>query len=470
MLPIFKKDENTLLNNYRPISLLPTISKVFEKIVYRQLYSYFASYKLFYNSQHGFKKKHSTETAALEFIDRILQILDSGKIPFAIYLDLSKAFDTLDHDILLHKLRHYGVDGTPLNWFQSYLKGRCQYVQFDDTRSKLSNISTGVPQGSILGPLLFIIYVNDMPWASSKFNSILYADDTTLINSLCSFDLNGNDQNHDSVTNNINSELTKVYNWLNANKLSLNISKTKYMIFHFPQRKLNININLKIEDTNIDRTSEFDFLGLRIQENLLWSAHITKIANKLSRVVGILKRIHKYIPIQALMTIYNSLFLPHLNYAILIWGHSCDRITTLQKKAIRIISSVNFNAHTEPLFKKLNILMVKDLMYQKALNFYFRYCNNELPAYFENMFSAVPITHTYPTRHRHVPRYAIPLHSSVQNCIRFYIPKILTTTPEIILDKIHTHSYTGFSKYFKLFTINNYSERCTVANCYICNR
>ena len=114
--------------------------------------------------------------------------------------------------------------------------------------------------------------------------------------------------------------------------------------------------------------------------------------------------------------------------------------------------------------------MVKDLMYQKALNFYFRYCNNELPAYFENMFSAIPITHTYPTRHRHVPRYAIPLHSLVQNCIRFYIPKILTTTPEIILDKIHTHSYTGFSKYFKLFTINNYSERCTVANCYICNR
>ena len=248
---------------------------------------------------------HSTETAALEFTDRILQILDSGKIPIAIYLNLSKAFDTLDHNILLHKLRHYGVDGTPLNWFQSYLKGRCQYVQFDDVRSKLSNISTGVPQGSILGPLLFIIYVNDMPWASPNFNAILYADDTTLINSLCSFNLNNDGLNYDSVENTINCELSKVYNWLAANKLSLNISKTKFMIFHFPQRKLNININLKIVDKTIERTGEFDFLGLRIQENLLWSAHITKIANKLSRITGnsILKRVQKFIPIQMLITI-----------------------------------------------------------------------------------------------------------------------------------------------------------------------
>ena len=162
--PIYKKDDENLFTNYRPISLLPAISKIFEKVIFRQLYDYFQIKKLFYNSQYGFRTEHSTEFAALEVIDRILIEMDENEIPINIYLDLSKAFDTLDHNILLYKLNHYGISGSSLKLIESYLTNREQYVEIDNTKSKTQKIKTGVPQGSILGPLLFLIYINDIAY------------------------------------------------------------------------------------------------------------------------------------------------------------------------------------------------------------------------------------------------------------------------------------------------------------------
>ena len=468
VLPVFKKDDKSLLNNYRPISLLPAFSKIIEKTVYQQLYSYFTSHDLFYRSQHGFKKLHSTETAALEFIDRIFNLLDCGEIPVSVFLDLSKAFDTLDHNILFHKLNYYGVNGTALQWFKSYLSDRSQYVQFDEICSKTLPIHTGVPQGSILGPLLFIIYVNDLCLASPKFESILYADDTTLINSLCVFNTDDKD-NLNSISDTMNHELKKVHDWLSANKLSLNVSKTKFMIFHFPQRKLNFEINLQIANTPIGRTTVFEFLGLTINENLNWNSHISKISTKLSKITGILSRLHTFLPRQQLMQIYNSLFLPHINYCLLAWGFSSDRIFLLQKRAIRLICSANFLAHTEPLFKELNILKINDIMQARALKFYFRYCNSELPQYFTNIFTTQPVVHPYTTRFRDVPRQAIPARNSTKNRIRYYVPDLLNKTPPCIKNKIHTHSYDGFSKYINSYFCNQYSEICVIRNCYVCN-
>ena len=178
--PIFKKDDRTLFTNYRPISLLPIFSKVIEKVISIQINDFFVENKLFFNHQYGFRSGHSTELAALELTDRIITALDNHNTPLNIFLDLSKAFDTLDHTILLDKLLYYGIRSTAYNLLRSYLANREQFVELNDTASKTLPIVTGVPQGSILGPLLFLIYINDFPLSSNFFKFIMYADDNTL--------------------------------------------------------------------------------------------------------------------------------------------------------------------------------------------------------------------------------------------------------------------------------------------------
>ena len=187
VIPLFQKGDQHILDNYRPISLLPVISEVFQKIAFDNLYQYFTDNDIIFTSQYGFRKSHSTELASIELIDRIAHYIDSGKLSLSIFLDLSKAFDTLDHSILLGKLKFYGISNTPLKWFQSYLRSRQQFLEFDGICSGITFINTGVPQGSILGPLSFLIYMKDIHTASDKFDMILYADDTNLISPLCSF-------------------------------------------------------------------------------------------------------------------------------------------------------------------------------------------------------------------------------------------------------------------------------------------
>ena len=203
---------------------MSSISKIFEKVIFKQLYSYFDTNNLFHTSQYGFRKGHSTELAVLEIVDRIIQEMDNGELPLNIYLDLSKAFDTLDFDILLYKLKHYGIIGIANTLFENYLNNRKQFVSWNDVNSQLKTIKTGVPQGSVLGPLLFLIYINDISNASHLFQFISYADDSTLFNSLKSFGTH--------TSKKINEELNNVCDWLKVNRLSLNADKTNFMIFH----------------------------------------------------------------------------------------------------------------------------------------------------------------------------------------------------------------------------------------------
>ena len=199
---------------------------MFERIVVIQLYEYLDDNNSLFDSQYGFRKHHSTELVAVELIDRMYKTMDQGDIPISIFLDLSKAFDTLDHSILLNKLEYYGVKDNAFRWFSSYLTGRYQYVDMEGVLSEISHIKTGVRQWSILGPLLFILYVNDMRTISEKFTFITYADDTILICPLVSLSLD-HEHSIDSISLGIDNEMKKVTDWLAVNKLSLNVSKTK---------------------------------------------------------------------------------------------------------------------------------------------------------------------------------------------------------------------------------------------------
>ena len=473
VMPLYKKDNPHIFDNYRPISLLPVVSKIFEKIVYIQLYDYMVKNQLLYKSQYGFRQEHSTELATLEFTDRVMHHLDNKKIPITIFLDLSKAFDTLDHSILLDKLHFYGIKNTPLNWFKSYLSKRCQYVDFNGTESSKLPLTTGVPQGSILGPLMFIIYMNDIYKVSNKFHSILYADDTTLESPLCTFDTSAINHKYDLdlLSTNINTELNLVYEWLCLNKLSLNIKKTKFMIFHNRQRNINSIIpNLHINNHFIERVTNFNFLGVTLDQHMSWDAHINKISSKISRTAGILSRLKRYLPREILFMIYNALIVPHIQYGILCWGHKCNRIWKLQKRALRFITNSKYNAHTEPLHKILNCLNVPHIYKLNILKFYYKVENNSIPHYFKDMFTQTNLTHDHNTRFKHLVDLNVPNTAGGSYCIRYALPKILKDIPCCITEKVSTHSAQGFSNYIKKYFIKGYYDTCTEIDCYVCNQ
>ena len=232
--------------------------------------------------------------------------MDRGEIPFGIFLDLSKAFDTLNHTILLNKLNHYGIKHCPLKLLESYLSNRLQYVEHDNIKSDYIPITTGAPQGSILGPLLFIIYLNDIFFSKYKF--ILYADDTTLFANFRNFNKN----------NKLNKELAEISTWLKVNKLSLNSAKSKFMIFRKPQKQIKLPI-VKINGIQIECADNFNFLGAIINNNLTWKSHLNKVSNKIVRIIGIMNKLKFTFSQNILINIYNPLIIPHINYCVLLW-------------------------------------------------------------------------------------------------------------------------------------------------------
>ena len=399
----------------------------------------------------------------MELTDRTLIDIDNRNISLSVFMDLSKAFDTLDHQILLKKLNYYGIEGTALAWFSSYLIGRQQYVELDGASSSLMPLSTGVPQGSILGPLLFLIYMNDIPNANDFFKYILYADDTTLFSTI-----------HISAvaTHEINNHLSEVYDWLAVNKLSLNIKKTKYIVFH----AINKNIEgmlpeLSINGIIIERVQNFNFLGLLFNEHMFWKPHIDIIANKLMKFSGILNKLKKFLPSHILRTLYFSRVQSRLTYGILAWGFEYQRFVKLQKRFIRIISLSTYNAHTEPLFKNLEILTIKNLFDLNCLKFVYNYKKGELPKHFLS-FRCVQRA----AIHDHDTRFANQIDSELtrtviaQNCMRHHLVTVLNCTPSCILDKVDTHSRQGFIFYVKRHYLDQLSNECHLRQCYVCNK
>ena len=331
---LFKKGDRCDPNNYRPITVLPTLSKILEKAVHNQLYYFLNDNKIITSKQLGFRPKLSTNTALTHFTDNVLLNMDSGRLTGAVFLDLSKAFDTVDHNLLLHKLKSVGLSEDTVNWFQSYLANRKQRTSVGDTLSVAVPITVGVPQGSILGPLLFLIYVNDLPSCQLASEIILYADDTVIYYSSTDlFDLESK----------LNSDLATISNWFSSNLLTLNISKCNFVIFDNSRKlKLVNEVSLKVNSTAIDRSDSFKYLGVVINQTMSWSEHIDTISTKINQRIGMIKRIRHLLPLHAKLTLYNCLIIPLFDYGDTVWGDKNNdtlmgQLQVLQNKAAKVL-------------------------------------------------------------------------------------------------------------------------------------
>ena len=306
--PIFKGGEESDLGNYRLISVLCCLSKILEKIMYNRLYKHLINNNILYKKQFGFQENHSTDHAVIQLVDQISNSFEKNHFTLGVFMDLSKAFDTVDHVILLKKLDHYAVKGRNLLWLKSYLNNHRQFIRYNNSNMSFANISCGVPQGSMLGPLLFLLYINVLPNASPVLDPIMHADDTNLFYS---------NNDIETLFSTVNIELEEISEWFKANKLSLNIKKTNYTLFHKNSTKDNLpskSTNLKIVNSVLKRQTSINFLGVMLDENILWKEHIKTLENKLSKNIGLLCKAKQLLDNEALKSIYISYIHSYLNY------------------------------------------------------------------------------------------------------------------------------------------------------------
>ena len=393
VIPLFKKGCLLTASNYRPISLLSVFSKITEEVMYERLYKFLEKHEILYTLQFGFRASHSINHALVSLTEAIKNSLDNRKFGCGIFIDLQKAFDTVNHDILLMKLEHYGIRGAAQKWFQSYLSDRKQYVSINGSNSSYLNVTCGVPQGSVLGPLLFLIYINDLPLASSKLAFCLFADDTNIYYEAESLT---------KLQSVVNKELKKVKMWLDVNKLSLNIDKTNFVIFKSPQHCSPETTTIRIGNLPVKQTCYVKFLGVLLDENLSWKYHLNELSKKLARTCGMFFKVRHFLPINVLICLYNSLFSPFLQYGILVWGLTYETyinpVFLLQKRVVRAISFVHFTAPSSPIFSDLKILKLHDLFQLKLLSFVYDCVNRTSPSCFHSFFDLVESVHLYGTR------------------------------------------------------------------------
>ncbi len=447
VIPIYKTKDKTDMGNYRPISLLPTISKILEKVVHNRLYKFLSINDILFENQFGFRPGHSTSDAICKFTSDIMTSLENKRSTLAVLLDLSKAFDTIDHGILLQKLSHYGVRGIALDWFRSYLSNRTQFVEYCNIQSTSQTITCGVPQGSVLGPLLFIIYTNDLPNSLIHSKCILFADDTTLYNT-------GTDERQLRLQ--IENDLTTLNDWFCANKLSLNVQKTHFMVFGAKMNKFEIN-SICLGNEVIERVDHAKFLGIYIDDGLEWDQHIHYVAKKIASGSYAINATKRILSINNLKLIYFSLVHSHLLYRALIWGsanqYRLNRLEILQKKCMRNICNVAYNEHTNSLFKKLNIPKFKDCIQLQLGKLMYMCTSGKAPSPLRAIFASNANIHHYQTRQRHAPHVVARISSKISRTFIHEGPKYWLIIPNNIRMATSVHA---FNKRLKNDLINQY--------------
>ena len=385
--PIYKEGERTDKSNYRPISVLPVISRLFEKLISNQLHQHMGKNYLFSNKQSGFLQLRSTVTCLLKNTNDWYNGLDVGKLVGLVFIDLKKAFDTVDHSILCKKLHHYSIRDRELDWFRSYLTARKQFSRVNGVDSKIRNIEVGVPQGSCLGPLLFLVYINDLPQAIKASTVSMYADDT----SLCyqSRDIN-------QLNEAMNSDLRHLELWLQGNRLSLNVAKTHSMLVttkskHSTLKQQNAHLELKISEHDIQVVQQKRYLGVEIDCSLDWKKQIEAISKKVSKALGFLKHAKSFLSVDVQKILYSGIMEPHLRYCCSVWGcaglSNLNQLQKLQNRAARLITNSSFDAPSLPLIQGLGWKSIKDIIETDTKLMVFKSLNGLAPQYLSDLFT-----------------------------------------------------------------------------------
>ena len=411
VVPIYKSKDKDSFSNYRPVSVLPVISKVLEKVIHTRTYKFLNQAGILYSSQYGFREGHSTSHAITELISNVLNAYEKKEFTLAVFLDLSKAFDTIDHCILLKKLEYYGIRGIALEWFASYLSDRQQYVEYNGVASENMTITCGVPQGSVLGPLLFILYMNDIASAIQNSNGILFADDTTIHAS-------GSDINQ--LYRLMNRDLSIISDWFKANKLSLNVSKTYYVLFknrylHVPQHD---NI-LALDGAPLSPSDTVKFLGIFLDSNLEWESQVKYMESKIASALYIMNRVKHILPMHAMKLLYYSLVYSHLSNGIMHWSIAYDKITNhlkiMQNDCLRIINKAKYRTSADKFYKTCKILKISDIAKLEMLKFVYNFVHGNLPRSLLNLFNFNYNVHEHNTRQSSDPHAEHSKSSLVSN-------------------------------------------------------
>ena len=456
VIPIHKGDEKTNPSNYRPISLLSIFDKLFEKIMCNRLTSFLHKHEIFYKYQFGFRKNHATTNALTEVMDYIYKSLDEGNYVFGFYIDLKKAFDTVQHQILLYKLQHYGIRGLALEWFRTYLLKRKQFVVTNGTQSDISELCEyGVPQGSVLGPILFLLFINDIHKSLSNIIIKLFADDTNCF-------LSGKDFNE--LENIAEIELNKLQKWINTNKLTINFDpkKSSYCIFKPKGKPLphNFDRGLNVGTNVLKYKPNKKYLGLILDNNLSWENHIKELNKKLVKYTGIFSKIRHCLPIACRKIVYKSFVSSRLNYGSEIYVNTTKKciqpLIVTQNKLIRIMQFKSIRTPINCLYKEFGVLKLKDLHNYNICCIVHKFIHKPelLPEAVNDIFRKNEQIHHYNTRQKkdlHPPK--IKTKSYGEKTFSFQGTTLWNNLPENIKE---ITSVQSFKTKFKQFTLNNY--------------
>ncbi|MCG8034833.1 MAG: hypothetical protein JAZ03_22035 [Candidatus Thiodiazotropha taylori] len=392
--PLFKKGSSEDMNNYRPISILPTLSKILEKHVHDSLMHHLNTHELLHKMQSGFRPKHSCETALISMVDSWLNALDNGKVVGVLFIDFKKAFDLVDHEILLTKLKLYGISEETSTWFKTYLTHRQQQTSLHNVNSELKTVTYGVPQGSILGPLLFLLFINDLPLYIKDIHAELYADDTTL------FDIQGSTSD---IEKNLQQALNKLSMWCKYNGMVVNTEKTKLMLITTSQRRQrmeNEGLSLKYTNDALGTVGHEKVLGVFVDHNLSWSEHVKYLSKKIRSSIWLLSKIKNFLSLSHRVQYYKSYIQPHIDFCNIVWGNTSEsnktKIFRLQKRACRVILDYNIE-NTAEAMSTLGIMSVFDRIFFRKAKLMFKVYNGLAPTYISEHFELRQATENIPS-------------------------------------------------------------------------